>query len=338
MTALKEYQRLESGGLWRADADAQRREVTVSFGNATLVISDTAGRPLTHWSLAAVGRKNPGTRPALFVPDADVDESLEIDDPLMIDAIEKVRKSVARARPREGRLRGLGTLALIATLLAAGYLWLPGALREQAQRAVPQSKRIEIGAGVLNALQGLTGPVCRGQIGRTALATFQNRLLGRETTGQIVVMPLGQDTALPLPGGITVLDRALVERLDDPAIAAGFVLTAEQARMREDPLVPMLEQAGMADTLRLLATGDFPDEVIATYAKGIISDQAATFPPEADLLPLFDAANVPSAPFGRYLQNRGQPVMDLIVNDPAPDADPVMSDGDWVALQGICDT
>jgi len=35
MTALDQYVRLESGGLWRADADAQRRDVAVSFGDAT---------------------------------------------------------------------------------------------------------------------------------------------------------------------------------------------------------------------------------------------------------------------------------------------------------------
>lgn len=338
MTALREYQRLESGGLWRADAAAQRREVTVSFGNATLVISDPVGRPLTHWSLAAVARQNTGQRPAVFMPDADVDETLEIDDPLMIEAIEKVRKTLARTRPREGRVRMISTWAFVALIAAIGYAWLPGALREQAQAAVPQAKRVEIGAGVLNELQLLTGPVCRGQFGRAALATFRDRLMGADAVTQIVVMPLGQDIALPLPGGIIALDRALVERLDDPAVAAGFVLAAARSRALQDPLVPMLELAGFTDTLRLLATGDFPDDVIATYATEIIGDQAAAAVPEAELLPMFEAADVPSAPYGRHLQERGQPVMELIVADPAKDAGPVMSDGDWVALQGICDT
>ena len=100
MTALSQYERLESTGLWRAAPGEQRREVTVSFGDATLVIADGAGRPLTHWSLAAVERINPGTRPALFAPDADQSETLEIDDDLLIDAMEKVRKTIARRRPR----------------------------------------------------------------------------------------------------------------------------------------------------------------------------------------------------------------------------------------------
>lgn len=62
MTALDKYVRLESGGLWRADANAQRRDVGISFGDATLVIADTAGRPVAHWSLPAITRLNPGTR------------------------------------------------------------------------------------------------------------------------------------------------------------------------------------------------------------------------------------------------------------------------------------
>ena len=40
MTALSKYQRLESAGLWRQDADAQRRDVVVNLGDASLVLSD----------------------------------------------------------------------------------------------------------------------------------------------------------------------------------------------------------------------------------------------------------------------------------------------------------
>ena len=65
MTAFREYERLEATGLWRATPEAQRREVLVSVGEATLTISDFQGRALTHWSLAAILRKNPGRMPAI---------------------------------------------------------------------------------------------------------------------------------------------------------------------------------------------------------------------------------------------------------------------------------
>ena len=338
MTALKEYERLESGGIWRADQDAQRRDVVVSFGNATLVISDGAGRPLTHWSLAAVSRENPGKRPAVFAPDPDANETLEIEDTLMVDAIEKVRKTVARARPRQGKLRGLGTAAILGGLVALGVFWLPDAMRQQALGVVPKSKRVEIGAVLLNNLQGLTGPVCRGDIGRNALTGFQNRILGRADSSQIVVMPLGQETALPLPGGIIVLDRALIERIDDPAVAAGFVLAASTSRDVQDPLLPVLERAGFANTMRLLATGDLDAGVLTEYAADLIGDQAPVLT-ETALVSAFQSARIASTPYGQYRLAQGQPVMDLIVNDPmkgAPVTD-IILDRDWVALQGICD-
>ncbi|MEY1556502.1 hypothetical protein AB3Y40_12795 [Yoonia sp. R2331] len=338
MTALKEYERLESGGLWRADATAQRRDVVVSFGNATLVISDGAGRPLTHWSLAAVTRQNPGKRPAVFAPDTDTDEALEVEDTLMVDAIEKVRKTVARARPRKGKLRGLGTVALLGGLVALGVFWLPDAMRQQALGVVPMSKRVEIGVVLLNNLQGLTGPVCRGAVGTDALARFETRVLGTTRARRVVVMPLGQEIALPLPGGITALDRSLIERLDDPAIAAGFVLAAEEARKAQDPLLPILERAGFTNTVRLLATGDLPTDVLDRYAVDLIGDQAPSLS-ETTLLGAFETARIPSTPFGTYRQEKGQPVMELIVNDPVQGTDfkEVLSDGDWVSLQGICD-
>ena len=57
MTALSKYARLEATGLWRAGPDEQRREVIVSIGDATLVISNLKDQALAHWSLAAVDRK-----------------------------------------------------------------------------------------------------------------------------------------------------------------------------------------------------------------------------------------------------------------------------------------
>ena len=80
MTALKQYDRLEATGLWRPAPQDQRREVVLTFGDATLVISDNAMRPLAHWSLAAINRSNPGERPAIFLPGPDAAETLEIDD------------------------------------------------------------------------------------------------------------------------------------------------------------------------------------------------------------------------------------------------------------------
>mgnify|MGYP005990444423 FL=1 len=48
MTALTKYDRLEATGLWRPAPDGQRREVIVSIGNATLMISDMNDQAIAH--------------------------------------------------------------------------------------------------------------------------------------------------------------------------------------------------------------------------------------------------------------------------------------------------
>lgn len=129
MTALKKYQKLECTGLWRSAPDAQRREVVVNFGEASLTMSDPATElALSHWSLPAVERLNPGEQPALYAPGEDSDETLEIEDGDMIAALGTVREALGSTRPRPGRLRGsvLGGLAVV--LLCLGIFWLPGAL------------------------------------------------------------------------------------------------------------------------------------------------------------------------------------------------------------------
>ncbi len=56
MTALNEYQRLETFGIWHASPDEQRRDVIVQLGEATLTVSDQNMQALSHWSLPAVIR------------------------------------------------------------------------------------------------------------------------------------------------------------------------------------------------------------------------------------------------------------------------------------------
>ena len=129
MTALSEYARLETTGLWRETPDSQRREVVVSLGDATLVISTMTDSALSHWSLPAVHRLNPGKRPALYAPDAEADELLEISEPQMIEAIETLRRAIDRTRPKPGRLRWLGMLMSFAgadLCCNRNYTILPG--------------------------------------------------------------------------------------------------------------------------------------------------------------------------------------------------------------------
>lgn len=337
MTALTEFSRLESGGLWRAAPDAQRRDVTVALGDATLVISDTAGRPITHWSLPAVERLNVGERPALFTPSADAVETLEISDDLMIDAMEKVRKTVKRRRSKPGRLRSLGILLAACSIAALGVFWLPDALIREAQGVVPAVKRAEIGATLLGHIQRVTGQTCRSPLGAQALATLHGRVLGVDAGGQAIVVPSGPDTAVLLPGGLIVMNRDLIEDTEDPAVVAGHIIAAAAQAREADPLAALLRESGLRTTFTLLTTGEIESATLRSYAETLFAN-----PPEraedATLLDLFAFAQVPSTPLAFALDVTGETTLGLIEADPmqGKPAPQLLNDAEWISLQGIC--
>ncbi|MCF2872511.1 hypothetical protein L0664_15655 [Octadecabacter sp. G9-8] len=337
MTALTEFSRLESGGLWRPDPDAQRREVTVSFGEATLVISDSAGRPLTHWSLPAVQRLNAGERPALFTPASDAVETLEISDDFMIDAMEKVRKTVKRRRSRPGRLRSVGILAVVAGFVGLGVFWLPNALIREAQSVVPTVKRAEIGATLLGHIQRVTGQTCRSPLGTQALGKLHARALGPDAGGQVFVVPSGPETAVYLPGGLIVMNRDLIEDTEDPAVVAGHIIAAAAQVRRQDPLAAVLQEAGIGTTFTLLTTGDIAPDTLQDYAVTLFANPSPRVD-DAGLLALFEQAQVPSTPFAYALDVTGETTLGLIEADPMKTTQPtaLLSDAEWISLQGIC--
>lgn len=143
VTALTEFQRLEAQGSWRETPESRLREVIVSVGAATLTMMDPkSDRPLSHWSLPAVTRINPGQLPAIYTPNGQApDETVEIDDPLMIEGIERVQRAIAIHRAVPGRLRGVVTVLGAVAMLAALTFWLPDALIRHAARIAPLHKR-----------------------------------------------------------------------------------------------------------------------------------------------------------------------------------------------------
>lgn len=148
MTALNQYQRLEAAGIWRESPRSQLRDVIVSFGDATLVLTDPRSEvPLAHWSLPAVTRLNPGKLPARYAPGGlDAGEELEIDDELMISAISKVHQVIEASKPHPGRLRGGLMLSAAAVMALLAVFWVPPALVRHAADIAPRRSGPRSGA------------------------------------------------------------------------------------------------------------------------------------------------------------------------------------------------
>jgi len=333
-TALTKFERLEASGLWRPAPDAQRRDVIISIGEATLTISDLQDRPLAHWSLPAVSRLNKGKRPAIYAPDGDAGETLELaeNEAEMIEAIESLRAAIDRRRPRPGRLRLVTLTASIASVAALAVFWLPGALLDHTLSVVPKAKRVEIGRQIETELTRLTGAPCRGMLATPALT----RLAARLDVPRLVVLRGGVRETLALPGGAILLNRAIVEDFEEPDVAAGYVLAAKADAAAHDPLRVLLEAQGPLTTLRLLTTGSLPEETLRGHAEDAVLAPAKHGDPEA-LLGLFSQYEVKSTPYAYALDPSGESTLPLIEADPFETSPrPVLSDGDWVALQGIC--
>ncbi len=343
MTALSEYERLESSGLWRGppeeqnpDVEPQRREVIVSFGNASIVLSDKNDNPLAHWSLPAIQRLNPKERPAIYSPDSDAVETLELSDDTMIGAIEKISAEIERMRPRPGRLRWGLLGGFISAAAALAVFWLPDAMIRHTVSVVPTAKRLEIGQSLVADIKRVSGQACTTPFGTRALDALGTRLSNNKPV-QLMVLPSGVTKATHLPGGFILLNRALIEDYEEPDVAAGYILAEQLRREDVDPLEPLLRSAGLRTTFTLLTTGDISDEALANYAEHLLTTPPAEISTQ-HLLAKFKAANLRSSPYAYSEDHTGETTIDLIEADPFINAAPapLLTDGQWISLQSIC--
>lgn len=337
-TALNKYLKLESSGLWRENAQGQRREVIANLGATSLILSDPRQElPLTHWSLPAVKRLNPGEMPALYAPDVSEGETLEIEDPEMIAALETVNAAIRASRPHPGRLRNtlLGAVAL--GIVAIGVFWLPNALVEHTASFLPRTTRQAIGNEALADLTRLTGQPCEAKAGKAALDKLTVRLFGPDSGVQLVVVRTGLTREQGLPGRLIVLPESLMAEQDGPDVVAGFALAARIRSEMNDPMTRLLHYAGMSATFRLLTTGVLPQSAVSGYAETLIKADL-TEPSDANLLARFEAAGLATTPYANMRDPSGVTTAVLIEADPFSNVIPpaLLPDGDWVSLQDIC--
>ena len=345
MTALQKYARLETTGQWHAHPDDPLIEVVLSFGKASIVISDPRTmEALSHWSLPAMVRVNPGQMPACYIPSSEgQSEMVEIEDSSMIDAIETVLRAVERKRPHQGRLRKPFMISMLSAALLGAVFWLPGALVDHAVSVVPYVKRQQIGEGLLVRMSSLTGPVCTAPDARQALDRLSRRIFGTTQKVTLQVVPLGNDGALTihLPGGLILIDPRLLQDHDTPEALAGHLLVERLRARGDDPLTQVLKDAGSLNTFRLLTSGRLPEQALADQARLRLQSSPGILDAEA-LRQTFQEARIPMAPWARTMQAawpERSAMLDALVRDDMVEIDvsrPLLPDADWLALQKIC--
>jgi len=336
VTVLAKYQRLESEGIWRADGDAQRRDIIVAIGDATLTLTDHNEVALTHWSLPAIRRQNPGTRPAIYAPGEDTPETLEIADDEMIDAVEKVLRAVRRQGRHPGRLRTFIYGGLSVAILGLGVFWLPGALSKYASGIIPEETRDSIGARLGSDVERLTGAYCEEPTARAALNRLTARLFPNETL-KVFILPSALATTQHLPGGTLLVSHKLLEDFETVDVLAGYLLAENLRRTAYDPFERLLKDAGLGAAFGLMTTGEMSEGDLRAHAEGLIVTEPTLL--TGEILAR------------QFVRTEVKPDAYLIAAAPSPEtaqelkaisgqipASPLLTDSEWIALQQICET
>ena len=334
MTVLAKYQRLETEGIWRPKPDAQRRDVIVSIGDATLTISTANGSALTHWSLPAIERLNPGEIPALYRPGEGSTEMLELTETEMISAVDKVLGALDRGGSRFGGKKNLATIAVGVAILAAAAIWLPGAVTRYTASLVPDVARAAIGKSLLSEMDRVAGSPCAAPAGLQALDRLEQRLFGDEPT-QLVVLPSALTETAHLPGGTILIAHTLVEDYETPDVLSGYVLAEDVRRKTGDPLARMLEFSGFQSALVLLSQGRIPDRALERIAEAVVTQKPDPIM-SPGLIERLGKADIPSEPYAYAIDFSGETTTTLIEAN-SPSQTEILEDGDWIALQRICE-
>ena len=92
-------------------------------------------------------------------------------------------------------------------------------------------------------------------------------------------------------------------------------------------------------SLRLLTTGDLTDATLRAHAERLI-DTPPDPPPDSAMLDGFAHWQVRATPYANARDAAGATTGTLSESDPfgpdAPPPPPILRDGDWLRLQGIC--
>ena len=334
MTVLAKYQRLETEGIWRPSPSEQRKDVIVSIGKATVTIAAANGTALAHWSLPAIQRLNPGQVPAVFGPGGDAPETLELADDEVVGAIEKVLAAIRGKTENPSRLRTLAQVTVAGALVFGLAAWLPGAISRYTASLVPEVVRSHIGNDILAKTERVAGTPCSSPAGDRALIALGERLFpGRDAN--IVVLPSALAETAHLPDNIFLIGHRLVEDFETPEVVAGHLLAEDMRRGAHPPLARLLEAQGIRASLALLSKGRLRDDDTKRMAEWVVSGQPDPVS-EQKLLDIMQLHGVASEPIAYAIDISGEKTLTLI-EGASHDTQPVLSDTDWIALQGICD-
>lgn len=260
MTALDKYIRLETIGRWKENPESGTKEVIVSFGNSTLVLSDLEDNPITHWALAATRLYSDEGARIIYTPDIEAYETLVIEDREMVEAIEQVSRATALAPKKQFNWTYLIIFIVVLFLLLAAY-FLPTMLRNQAVSMTSIDSARQISMIMVDKL-GLQ--VCHDPRADNVMNSLAPSL-SRDTR---MVITSSDVNAAVLPGNVILMSDKVLQSYPSAEALVDWVNTAldNQSGLVEN----LFDNASLVDTFQYITSGVLPDDYVTIFGKDII--------------------------------------------------------------------
>lgn len=340
MTALAQYERLEALGVWRAHDGAESREVVIKFGKSTLQLEATADEILAHWSLPALRLKSQDDNAATYAPDFESSESLTVEDAEMRAALGRVLAARLDApRPPRSRLPMIAATAALFALVGIAVLNLPSVLSSFAPSLIAPERARVLAGQMLPLIEDRIGPACATRAGDAALDRLARRLMPR-APAQIRVADLGDLPYLALPGETVIISRHIAEQASNPEEFAGWTALAFADGASKTALGHVFLASGISDGLGFLANGSFSGRTLDAAVSRLMLSSDVRRPLELDGVTLHLAdAGISVAPLVRGIRREAivSGPLDVPVVEGGEGGPLVLTDGEWVAIQGICE-
>ena len=338
MISNAKFVRLEAPGYWRQDIQKPGRHVAVHLGDRSITLYSKSNVALGHWSLHGIRRIDGGETPAVYAVDSSETEVVEISDETMINAIEEWQNEKAEAPKKfEWPIRGIMAALIALAAIAAVAYFVPREGPRIVASFVTPSVREKIGERLFETMKPEIAQLCESEEGTAALKRLATRLYPDERVEIKIVEGL-EPESMHLPGGTIVLDRGLLARHDGPEAVAGHVLLERLLMAENDPIARLIDKAGLSAAPNIVFESLIEDELLLYFFKSMQAESQPLVAPE-DLLEQFRTSGFPSTPFGLIFKGNPDIANAAVENDPFKSAtyQPLLSDGDWIRLQGICD-
>lgn len=245
MTAIEKYARLESTAKWIESDFKEAKEVIISLGKKTLIITNYKDEPLAHWSLTSTNIISKNKKESIFSPDPEGIERLIVEDINMIEAIELFISNKNKLKKKLNPffiLIPLFIIFLVGAFYSKHYKYYFLSLISDAQ--VTQILNEHISKHIKDY-----GPVCESSSGKKAISELLKNLDSFYNEINIIVLSNQTVNSIHLPSGTLFVSKDFLSNTKNSLDFISLIYQVNYEKKKKIPLKKIVEKNSFANIL-----------------------------------------------------------------------------------------